>query len=110
MEKTEVCFIRLYPDNPEDALIINGLGTRKRKGEKSRVIKDILYAYFNSEKSGRPELKSTIKSDPRDYTTAASHKAIIEPSPLLSGEMPMLSDNDKKALERNLDELSDMFM
>ncbi len=109
MEKTEVCFIRLYPDNPEDALIINGLGTRKRKGEKSRVIKDILYAYFSREKSGRPELKSTIKSDPRDYTAAASHKTIIEPSPPLSGEMPMLSDNDKKALERNLNELSDMF-
>ncbi len=107
MEKTEVCFIRLYPDNPEDAVIITGLGTKKRKGEKSRVIKDILYAYFSCEKSGRPEFKSTKKSYPRDYTAAVSHKSITEPTPL---EVPALSDNDKEALKRNLDELSDMFI
>ena len=110
MEKTEVCFIRLYPDNPEDALIIAGLGTRKRKGEKSRVIKNILYAYFSSEKSGRPELKSTKKSDPQDYSTSSSHKAIIEPATLVQPEIPALSDHDKETLKKNLDELSDMFM
>ncbi|HKN19071.1 MAG TPA: hypothetical protein VJW95_04675 [Dissulfurispiraceae bacterium] len=110
MEKTEVCFIRLYPDNPEDALIITYLGTRKRKGEKSRIIKDILYAYFSSEKSLRPEVKSRKKSDPPDYAAAASHKTIIEPSPILHAEIPALSDNDKEALKRNLDELSDMFV
>ncbi len=99
MEKTEICFIRLYPDNTEDALIIKGLGARKRKGEKSRIIKDILYAYF-----------TTKKADPRDYTAAASNKEIAEPPPLLHGEIPALSDNDKEALKRNLDQLSDMFM
>ncbi|MGO9014253.1 MAG: hypothetical protein ACLQF0_04665 [Dissulfurispiraceae bacterium] len=110
MEKTEVCFIRLYPDNPEDAIIITGLGKRKRKGEKSRVIKDILYAYFSSEKSVSPGVKSIKKSDPRDYAAATSHKTIIEPSPMLHAEIPALSENDKEALKRNLDELSDMFM
>lgn len=110
MEKTEICFIRLYPDNPEDALIITGIGTRKRKGEKSRVIKDILYAYFSSEKSRRPQLKSTKKSDPRDYADAASHKTIIEPATLVQPGIAALSDHDKETLKKNLDELSDMFV
>ncbi len=110
MEKTEVCFIRLYPDNPEDALIITGLGTRKRKGEKSRVIKNILYAYFSSEKTNRPGLKSIKKSNPQDYFTSESHKAIIESATLVQPETTALSDNDKETLKRNLDKLSDMFM
>jgi len=82
MEKTEVCFIRLYPDNPEDALIITGLGTRKRKGEKSRVIKNILYAYFSGEKIERRELKSTKKPNPQAYFASTSHKKITEPTKL----------------------------
>jgi len=104
MEKTEVCFIRLYPDNPQDALIITSLGTRKRKGEKSRVIKDILYSYFSGEKTNRPELKSIRTSNPQDYSTPASHKTIIEP------EISALSDHDKETLKKNLDELSEMFL
>ncbi len=110
MEKIEVCFIRLYPDNPEDALIIAGLGARKRKGEKSRVIKDILYAYFSGGKTNRPELKSTKKSNPQNYFTSASHKAIIEPATLVQPEIAALSDHDKETLKKNLDELSDMFI
>ena len=89
MEKTEVCFIRLYPDNPEDALIIAGLSARKRKGEKSRVIKDILYAYFNTDSANPPEQKSVTKP---------------------AAENPSLSDREKESLKRNLDELSDMLM
>lgn len=89
MEKTEVCFIRLYPDNPEDALIIAGLSARKRKGEKSRVIKDILFAHFNCDTANPPEHKAVKK-------TAA--------------EMPSLSDHEKESLKKNLDELSDMLM
>jgi hypothetical protein len=99
MEKPEVCFIRLYPDNPEDALIIAGLGTRKRKGEKSRVIKDILYSYFSSGKTGR-----------HDYSTTALHGATIEQSSQHPSEIPVLSDDDKEILKKNLDELSDMFI
>ena len=110
MEKTEVCFIRLYPDNPQDALIIAGLGIRKRKGEKSRVIKDILYAYFSGEKIIRPELKSIKKSNPRDYSTSASLKTIIEPTTIVHPEIPALSEHDKEALKKNLDELSEMFL
>jgi hypothetical protein len=110
MDKTEVCFVRLYPDNPQDALIIAGLGTRKRKGEKSRVIKDILYAYFIDEKTNRPELKSIKKSNPQDYSTSASHKTIIEPATLVQQKIPALSDHDKETLKKNLDELSEMFV
>ena len=110
MEKTEVCFIRLYPDNPEDAVVITGLGARKRKGEKSRVIKDILYAYFSCERTNRPELKSTKKLNPQNYSTSTSHKAITEPATLVQPEIPSLSDHDKETLKKNLDELSDMFM
>lgn len=94
----------------KQTLIITGLGKRKRKGEKSRVIKDILYAYFSGDKSVRLEMKSIKKSDLRDYAAATSHKTIIEPAPMLHAEIPALSDNDKEALKRNLDELSDMFM
>jgi hypothetical protein len=110
MEKTEVCFIRLYPDNPQDALIIRGLSTRKRKGEKSRIIKDILYTHFSGEKTNRPELKSIKKSNPQDYSTSASHKAIIEPATLVQPEITALSDHDKETLKKNLDELSEMFV
>jgi len=110
MEKTEVCFIRLYPDNPQDALIITGLGPRKRKGEKSRVIKDILYAHFSEEKSIRPEAKSTKKSTPQDYPTPASRKIIIEPATVVRPEIPALSDHDKETLKKNLDELSEIFV
>ncbi|HXW67972.1 MAG TPA: hypothetical protein VEJ88_00055 [Dissulfurispiraceae bacterium] len=110
MEKTEVCFIRLYPDNPEDALIIKGLGTRRRKGEKSRVIKDVLYAYFGREKSERPELRSTKKSDAPQHKATSSQEAITGPSPLLQAEIPALSDHEKETLKKNLDQLSEMFM
>jgi len=110
MEKTEVCFIRLYPDNPEDALIIKGLGARRRKGEKSRVIKDVLYAYFRSENKGRPELKSTKKSDTLKYEATTSQEAIAGPLPLLQAEIPSLSDHEKETLKKNLDQLSEMFM
>ncbi len=110
MEKPDVCYIRLYPDNPEDAHIIAGLGMRKRKGEKSRLIKDILYAYFVGEKAGRLELKSTKKSNPRDYSTTAPLHAIMESSLQLPAENPALSEDDKEVLRKNLDELSDMLM
>ncbi len=110
MEKTEICFIRLYPDNPEDALIITGLGTRKRKGEKSRVIKNILYAYFSGEKIERRDLKSTKKANPQNYSASTSYKAIIEPAKLVQPEITVLSEQDKETLKKNLDELSDMFM
>ena len=110
MEKTEVCFIRLYPDNPEDALIITGLGTRKRKGEKSRVIKDILYAYFSGEKIERQELKSIKKSTPEDYSASSSHKAIIDLAARVKPEIAALSAHDKETLKKNLDELADMFV
>jgi hypothetical protein len=90
--------------------IITGLGARKRKGDKSRVIKEILYAYFSSEKIERPELKSTKKIIPQDYSTSTSHKAIMEPATLVQREIPILSDQAKETLKKNLDELSDMFM
>lgn len=106
MEKIEVCFIRLYPDNPEDALIISGLGGRKRKGEKSRVIKDILHRYFIREQTSRPTMKSAVPDDP----TTSSQQALMEPAAQIPAEMPVLSEHDKEALKRNLDQLSDMFM
>lgn len=108
MEKIEVCFIRLYPDNPEDALIISGLGGRKRKGEKSRVIKDILHRYFIREQTARPALKSAVP----DYSTTSPQQAMMEPAARIPApaEMPALSEHDKEALKRNLDQLSDMFM
>lgn len=105
-----MCYIRLYPDNPEDALVIAGLGTRKRKGEKSKLIKDILYAYFIGGRTNRPELKSTKKSNPRDYSIIAPLQAVMEPSLQLPAEIPALSEGDKEILKKNLDELSDMFM
>ncbi len=98
MEKTAICFIRLYPDNPEDALIIAGLGTRKRKGEKSRVIKDILYAHFRNKKSSLPE------------PPTESRKGIKGPSSQLHPKSTALSDDEKVTLKKNLDELSDMLM
>ena len=110
MEKIEVCFIRLYPDNPEDALIITGLGARKRKGDKSRVIKDILYAYFSSEQTAQSELSSAKISSPRDYAITSSQQTIIEASSQRPTEISALSEHDKEALKRNLDELSNMLM
>jgi len=88
MEKIEVCFIRLYTDNPEDALIIAGLGTRKRKGDKSRVIKDILYAYFTAEQTALPPSKSIKISLPPDYSTTPPQSSTLEPSSQLKTESP----------------------
>ncbi|MBF0557267.1 MAG: hypothetical protein HQL08_00650 [Nitrospirae bacterium] len=107
MDKIEVCFIRLYPDNPEDALIIAGLTARKRKGHKSRVIKDILYAYFSRERSAQADSKSAKEASARAYYTAPSRQAIIEELPV---ESTPLSEHDKEVLRKNLDELSDMLM
>jgi len=64
MEKIEVCFLRLYPDNPGDALIIAGLAARRRKGGKSRVIKDMLYAYFSREQGNSASAEPNKNTEP----------------------------------------------
>lgn len=109
MEKPEVCFIRLYHDNREDALIIAALGTRKRKGEKSKIIKDILHAHFYGEKSECPESKSPSKMTVRYHSAPSTRREIADASQFLPAETSAISNEMKEVLKRNLDELSDMF-
>jgi hypothetical protein len=109
MEKPEVCFIRLYHDNREDALIIAALGARKRKGEKSKIIKDILHSYFYGEKTECPESKSTPKLTLRRHSSPSTCKEIANSSAFLPAVASVISDEMKEVLKRNMDELSDMF-